>query len=111
MDTIVIQTKEEFQEILAQNSIFFLLKHSLTCPISAEAKKGFDEFSDGTDIPLYVLYVQKARKLSNDIADKYNVKHESPQALLFKDNQVIWHDSHNNITNEALTNQASSKVE
>ncbi|WP_226583811.1 bacillithiol system redox-active protein YtxJ [Halobacillus litoralis] len=98
----VIDHKDTWEEIMERNESFFLLKHSLTCPISAAANNQFERFVDQTDVPCYVLYVQKSRELSNYIAETYQVRHESPQALYFKNGQVVWHDSHNAITSERL---------
>ncbi|PAE14915.1 hypothetical protein CHH91_16670 [Virgibacillus sp. 7505] len=105
MEAKVIQSQEEFQDVLNRDASFYLLKHSLTCPISARAKQEYDRYSLDTQIPMYTLYVQEARDLSNTIADRYEVRHESPQALLFANNQVIWHTSHHDITETVLREQ------
>ncbi|MDL4839377.1 bacillithiol system redox-active protein YtxJ [Aquibacillus rhizosphaerae] len=105
MDIKVIETEEQFKEILDEKDVFILMKHSLTCPISSEAKKEYDNFSVETKLPLYILYVQEARELSNIISNRYHIKHESPQALLFSNKKVIWHDSHSRITRNQLKMQ------
>ncbi|SDD69913.1 bacillithiol system protein YtxJ [Terribacillus halophilus] len=105
MEAKVIQNQEEFQDVLNREAAFYLLKHSLTCPISARAKQEYDRYSLDTQLPMYTLYVQEARELSNMIAQRYEVKHESPQTLLFQNNQVIWHTSHHDITETALQEQ------
>lgn len=107
MEAKVIQNQAEFQDVLNREAEFYLLKHSLTCPISAGAKQEYDRYSLDTQLPMYTLYVQEARELSNMIAERYEVKHESPQALLFVNNQVIWHTSHHDITGTALQDQES----
>ena len=38
----------------------------------------------------------------NHIAEKYQIKHESPQAILFSQNNVVWNASHWKITNKSL---------
>ncbi|WP_186578350.1 bacillithiol system redox-active protein YtxJ [Aquibacillus kalidii] len=98
----LIESMDEFERLVHEQEELTLLKHSLTCPISAAAKEEYDKFSDQVDSPLYILHVQESRELSNAIADKYNIKHESPQVLHFKDNKVQWHDSHHRITEQAL---------
>ncbi|SDK44067.1 bacillithiol system redox-active protein YtxJ [Sediminibacillus albus] len=110
MDAVVIQTREEFEQLSNQYQNFILFKHSLTCPISAEAKREFDLFCKETDTPVFILYVQKARDLSNEIAFLYSVKHESPQILIFKNNQVIWSDSHSNIKHDLITRQVEQTL-
>lgn len=54
------------------------------------------------NINTYYLAVQEARPLSNHIAETFHVKHESPQAILFKMEAVAWHASHWKITNDSL---------
>jgi bacillithiol system protein YtxJ len=93
---------EDFNDI-KDKDIFFLFKHSTTCPISDSAYEEWSNFND--DFPqakYYALFVQEARELSNYIADQYQVKHESPQVMLVKNGNVVWHTSHWNITYSKL---------
>lgn len=107
MSIQVIDSKEEFEDVLNNNPEFFLLKHSLTCPISAAAKEEYEDFASSKTVPCYALYVQQSRDLSNLIAKTYEVKHESPQVLFFKGKQVYYHDSHSSIKSEQLKRMSS----
>jgi bacillithiol system protein YtxJ len=99
-----LETVEELIEVLQHNEKIVLLKHSLTCPISQEAYDEFNSFAEENEnIDAYFLYVQEARPLSNYIAEQYEIKHESPQALVIENNQVKWHASHWKITSKSLT--------
>jgi bacillithiol system protein YtxJ len=49
--------------------------------------------------------------LSNLIAQRFGIRHESPQALLIKDERVVWHASHWAITSESLSNALKSYAE
>jgi bacillithiol system protein YtxJ len=102
MSIKLLNTDEEFQQVLDKEEPFYLLKHSLTCPISGEAKSEYEAFAKNSETPLYMLYVQEARPLSNKIAEDFKVKHESPQALYFDDDQIVWNASHWDITEKAL---------
>lgn len=42
------------------------------------------------------------RPISRWIADHTGVRHESPQALLFRDGQVVWNASHHRISERSL---------
>jgi bacillithiol system protein YtxJ len=89
---------DEFKSV-PKDSPFLLLKHSTTCSISENAFEEWEAFiQDHPNVMCYYLFVQEARDLSTFIAEQYEVKHESPQLLLFKDGKVIWHDSHWKIT-------------
>lgn len=99
-----ISTIEEFHEIAESRDSFLIFKNSLTCPIAHAAFEEFDAFTKEHEaVAAYYLNVQEARPLSNYIAETYGVKHESPQALLFKGKEVAWNDSHWKITVESLS--------
>lgn len=98
-----LETIEEFEEVVKQYPEFLFFKHSITCPISMGAYREYEKFmADYPEIVSFFLHVQEARALSNYIAEKYAVKHESPQALVFTAGNVKWHTSHRNITYDAL---------
>ena len=75
-----------------------LFKHSLTCPISTAAFKQYQQFLQDRpddDGAVYTLVeIQNARDVSNEIASRTGVRHESPQALVLRDGKVTWHASH-----------------
>lgn len=100
---IKIESVEEFEQALKENERFFLLKHSLTCPISQAAYEEYESYANNqTEEKLFYLAVQEARPLSNHIAETFHVKHESPQAILFTKEEVAWHASHWKITKNSL---------
>jgi bacillithiol system protein YtxJ len=104
-----IVTVEQFDEVLQKENKFFLLKHSLTCPISQAAYNQYQEFTEGqAEVPTYFLAVQEARPLSNEIADRFQIKHESPQAILISNKNAVWNASHWKITKDALTTAAGA---
>lgn len=94
---------EEFDELLKEKSEFLILKHSLTCPVSKAAYQEYQKFADEqVGVPTYYLAVQDSRLLSNEITERYQVKHESPQAILFSNGKVAWSASHWKITKASL---------
>lgn len=94
---------EDFEEVTQGNKKWMLLKHSLTCPISGSANQAYESFSEQSEMPLYRLYVQDSRELSNYIAKKYKVQHESPpQVIKFENDKPSWHTSHFDITVDNL---------
>lgn len=82
----------------------FILKHSTTCPVSAAAYRAFRQFAEANpDAAVYRLVrVIEQRPLSNELASRFGVKHESPQVLVLRGGRVQWHASHGAITEEAL---------
>jgi bacillithiol system protein YtxJ len=98
-----LHSVEEFNRLLEQGKPIFVLKHSLTCPISQAAYQEYQNFAETNhDIPAYYLTVQEARPLSNYIAETYDIRHESPQALLLSQNKVVWNASHWEVTQGTL---------
>jgi bacillithiol system protein YtxJ len=93
-----ITSIESFQKLLKEKDAFYFLKHSNTCPISAEAFEEFKKYHYERDIDGYYLIVQDHRELSDYISEHFGIKHESPQAFYIVNGEVKWNDSHQNIT-------------
>ena len=106
-----IDTLEQFKDVLQKEERFFLLKHSLTCPISHAAYEEYQKYANGNSgTATYYLAVQEARPLSNEVAEKFSIKHESPQALLFSNGKAVWNASHWKITASSLTSAAAENL-
>jgi bacillithiol system protein YtxJ len=77
-----------------------IFKHSTRCGISRMVLKNFESDYDipETEMDLYFLDLLNYRALSQDIAIKFNVMHQSPQVLVIKNGAVIYHDSHDCIS-------------
>jgi bacillithiol system protein YtxJ len=54
---------------------------------------GFSE----TELPVFVLDIIAHRALSNTVANRYQVMHESPQLLIIRHGKCVYHASHNGI--------------
>lgn len=83
----------------------FIFKQSTTCPISAGAFQQFNTFLNANadeDFGAYFVKVRETREISDQIAEETGIEHESPQALLVKDGEVLWNESHAAITAEVL---------
>ncbi len=82
-----------------------ILKHSTTCGISRMVLRNFEkEYNLKEDeVKLYFLDLLKYREISNKIASKFNVPHQSPQLIIIKDGSVVYDASHSEISAESLT--------
>jgi bacillithiol system protein YtxJ len=104
----IVDSTEQFDELIKIESKFYLLKHSLTCPISHAAYMEYEKYAnEHQDFPTYYLAVQETRQLSNEIAEKFHIKHETPQVILFSNGEPLWNASHWKITNRALSTAIS----
>lgn len=95
---------------LSADKPVLLLKHSTTCPISANAWREFQKFhasSQNRDLQTAFVKVIESRPVSLKIAEESGVKHQSPQAILFKNGKAVWNTSHWDITEQSL--QASTR--
>ena len=81
-----------------------LFKHSRYCGVSCEALDELRAHIDRTAGPaIYkMITVQTHRPLSDAAAQRLGVRHETPQALLLRDEKVVWNASHFKITAHAL---------
>lgn len=88
------------EQLLARshNEAVVLFKHSVTCPISSAAYREMSRA--GNDVAIVV--VQKARDVSNEIARRTGLRHESPQAIVLRNGEAVWSASHYDITSEAV---------
>ncbi len=81
-----------------------IFKNSMSCPISFAARQRFEKFAESCDegIELYMVDVITNRDISNEIAKRTGITHESPQAILLKHGQPQWNRSHMEISVESL---------
>ncbi|MES9681341.1 hypothetical protein CN514_13125 [Bacillus sp. AFS001701] len=98
-----ISTIQQFDELINNDEKFVFLKHSTTCPISHAAYTEFLAFASAYEnVPLYFLQVQDDRELSNYIAEKTAIKHESPQLLIFENGEAVYNTSHFSIKKDEI---------
>jgi len=76
-----------------------IFKHSTRCGVSAMVIKQFEKQYNKYDfeIDFYFLDLLRFRAISNTIATKLNVHHQSPQLIVLSNKKVIAHDSHHGI--------------
>lgn len=102
-------------DVIVQNSHAvpcIIFKHSTRCNISAMAKSRFEKYWDFEDeeIQPYFLDLLSFRALSNEIAERFNVYHESPQLLLIRNGECIYYASHLDISVSELRQCFSSSI-
>jgi len=95
-----ITSAEQVSEIQQQQGYSLIFKHSTRCSVSAMAKRRFE--MDWAVIPentaLYFLDLISYRDISAQIADTFQVHHESPQILVIKNGDCILDASHSDIS-------------
>lgn len=74
-----------------------IFKHSTTCSISAAAKGKLErQWADAglDEAKLYYLDLLRFRPISAEIAERFGIRHESPQLLLIQDGECRYDASH-----------------
>ena len=88
--------------------LFF--KHSRTCGISDRAFREFERYlqsPQSSRVRNYVIVVQTAREVSDELARLVAVEHESPQAILVRGGRAVWNDSHLALKSQVLETAVS----
>jgi bacillithiol system protein YtxJ len=80
-----------------------IFKHSTRCSVSRMALKQFEnEFNSSDKVTPYFLDLIEYRAISNEIANRFGVTHQSPQLILIKEGKAIYDVSHSDIDAEEL---------
>lgn len=91
-----LQQLKQLTEASFQFPVLFF-KHSTRCSISVMALNRFQREWNNTTVNPYFLDLLNYREISNQIAILFEVEHQSPQVLLIKDGDCLYHASHNAI--------------
>ncbi|MFX0556855.1 bacillithiol system redox-active protein YtxJ [Maribacter sp. CXY002] len=96
-----LEFMEQLQEIEmnSKERTQVVFKHSTTCGIS---RMVLNRFNSGYNLEnglmdFYFLDLHANRDISNAIAKKFDVVHQSPQLLILKNGDVVAHGSHGGI--------------
>lgn len=87
----------QLQEIKNDEVPSIIFKHSTRCSISSMALRNFENSFNIDDVKVYYLDLIAHRNISNEIADMFNVYHQSPQAIVLKNGRSIYDASHGDI--------------
>jgi bacillithiol system protein YtxJ len=104
----LISTPEELDGAfeLSHERPVLILKHSLACGASAAAHEVYHEFVesrlDDEQVDYAVLLIQRSRDLSDELARRTGIRHQSPQVVLLRHGRAAWSASHWGISRENL---------
>ncbi|MFB9107489.1 bacillithiol system redox-active protein YtxJ [Flavobacterium gyeonganense] len=102
--TNILQLQEV--EAISHEKPVVIFKHSTRCSISRMALKQFErEYDLENIVDAYFLDLIAHRDISNEIASKFGVYHESPQLILIKNGKAVYNVSHSDIDATALKNK------
>jgi bacillithiol system protein YtxJ len=88
---------------LSEEKPVIIFKHSTRCSISRMALKNFEnEYNLGENVSAYFLDLISFREVSNEIASRFNVVHQSPQLLLIAGGKLVYDVSQSSIDAQEL---------
>lgn len=100
MNWLSLDNSDQLEEIaqLSNEKQVLIFKHSTRCSISRMALKQFEkEFDQSDKIVPYFLDLLAFRSVSNEIAARFGVMHQSPQLIVIKNGKAIYNASHSDI--------------
>lgn len=82
-----------------------IFKHSNACGTSAYV------FEIMTEVPgdIHLVTVQENREISNAIAERIGIRHQTPQAFVIVNGEIAYSASHYNVSPEAISKTVSEK--
>jgi bacillithiol system protein YtxJ len=101
MNWKTLNSEAQFLDLLNNEPLFAVFKHSTRCSISSMAKNRLEREWD-LELPVYYLDLLQYRSVSNLIAEKSNVEHQSPQLIVFQNGLPIYDASHSGIVTEEV---------
>lgn len=99
LDDLIVRSQQRPQVIF---------KHSTRCVISSMALSRFDKKPFPESADYYLLDLIQFRSLSNDIATRFSVAHQSPQVLLIVKGECVYTESHLGIEPADITEKLSA---
>ena len=112
MNWIPLTDEKQLAEIVetSQQKPVVIFKHSTRCSISSMSLdrllRNWKE-EDSAQITPYYLDLIAYRSLSDLVAQRFGISHESPQVLLLKDGKVTYHESHYGISYAEIKSQVA----
>ena len=82
---------------LSQEKPVYIFKHSSRCGISSIVLSRFEKQVKERNETYFHLHIQGNRSLSNQIAEELQIRHQSPQLIVLKDDKVLAYGSHYDI--------------
>jgi len=110
-----VQRIDELEKLIAESDSrpLLLFKHSRSCGISAEALDELIEHlnaaaASALDPRYAVVTVQTHRDVSNAVAARLGVRHETPQAIIVRRGKAVWSASHFRVNAESIQKALSA---
>lgn len=107
-----LTSEEQLSEIdsVSYTTPVLIFKHSTRCSISAAALNRLErkwEVAKAGNLTTYFLDLIANRNISNAIAERYEVMHQSPQVLIIVNGKSVYDNSHLGISFDDIAETVS----
>jgi bacillithiol system protein YtxJ len=100
-----IESRDQIEEIIqaSRTTPVVIYKHSNRCGASLFVRSRLEkQWKNGCEVDFYFLDLVSYRDVSNEVADRFGVRHESPQILLIRNGRSVFDTSHSGVSAKAL---------
>lgn len=113
MNWIHLNDLQQLDQVVrdSEHKPVLLFKHSTRCSISDMAKARLDRSNLFDSMDAYYLDLIAFRSISQAIAERFGVHHESPQILLIRNGECILDASHNGILPAEIAEEAARSLQ
>jgi len=99
MNWTELNSKQQIEEIRTESNSqpVLIFKHSTRCAVSSTVLSRLErnwKAEEVAPIKMYYLDLLSHRNVSQDVAESFDVEHESPQVLILKDGNPVYVRSH-----------------
>lgn len=91
-----------------------IFKHSTRCSVSRAVLDRLERSWKDEEMKMvkpYFLDLISYRQISNAIAEKFDIEHESPQVIIAEKDKPVYHQSHFGISYADLRNAIKTQIE
>ncbi len=103
-----LETLDTLDDIIGKSCTvpIVIFKHSTRCSISSMALNRMSQGIEHT--PYYLIDIIAHRNISNEVSERFNIIHQSPQVLIIHQGKCIYEASHLEISSSELEKQISN---
>lgn len=96
---IPLEQVDQLDEVIEQSyeKPVVIFKHSTRCSISRFALRQWENESEVNAVNYYLIDLLNFRPVSQYVAERFQIRHESPQIIVLKGGKVVSHASHQDI--------------
>jgi bacillithiol system protein YtxJ len=107
-DWVHLSEVEQLNELITESSSIpiVIYKHSSRCGLSFMTENKLEEGWEMLQpkVRLYFLDLIRYREISTAVAERFNVRHQSPQILIIKNGNCVYNTSHHEINVNTILN-------